>query len=146
MCLTCNYLLYESIVLSLFSLFNYSILKIKIHLGSNSRHQGQLAKRVPAETRIGPHNFDILSIFTGTLLGDAHAERRSSGNGTRISLSQESSRGEYLMYLHGLIAKLGYCNPNIPAIQTRLGTNGKTRYILRFHTYTYTSLNIIRDL
>jgi len=118
---------------------------VAVFLGSNSRRQGQLANRVPADTRIGPHNYNILSIFTGTLLGDAHAERRSSGNGTRLSIVQESSHSEYLYYLHDLIAKLGYCNPNQPAIQTRLATNGKTRYILRFHTYTYTSLNFLRD-
>lgn len=134
------------LLLSLFTSAAASILLINVYLGTNSRRQGQLANRIPADTRIGPHNHDILSIFTGTLLGDAHAERRTSGNGTRLSIAQESSHSEYLLYLHSLIANLGYCNPNVPVIQTRLVTNGKTRYILRFHTYTYTSLNSLRDL
>jgi len=30
--------------------------------------------RVPAEKRIAPHNFDILSIIIGSLLGDASME------------------------------------------------------------------------
>jgi len=41
------------------------------------------------------------------------------------------------------VAKLGYCNPVVPEIQTRLATNGVLLYVIRFQTYTYTSLNII---
>ena len=41
------------------------------------------------------------------------------------------------------MAVLGYCNPVVPKIQTRLSKNGVLRYVIRFHTYTYTSLNII---
>jgi len=104
-----------------------------------------LAKRIPSESRVGPHNNDILSIFYGTLLGDAHAERRNLGNGTRISISQESNRGSYLLYLHSLIADLGYCNPTPPKIQSRLGTKGQLRYVMRFHTYTYSGLNFLHD-
>lgn len=86
-----------------------------------------------------------MSIFYGSLLGDSHAERRSLGNGTRISFSEESKHTEYLIWLHNLVAKLGYCNPNLPKLQTRLGRKGSLRYILRFHTYTYTSLNSLHD-
>ena len=127
----------ESLIISIRSGF----LLIAIYLGKISRKTGQLAKRLPAECRIGPHNKDILSIFTGTLLGDAHAEQRQSGKGTRISIFQEAIHKEYLLYLHKLIADLGYCNPTPPAIQTRLGVGSKLRYIIRFHTYTYSSLN-----
>lgn len=44
-----------------------------------------------------------------------------------------------------MVAKLGYCNATIPKVQTRLGIKGSLRYILRFHTYTYTSLNSLHD-
>lgn len=111
---------------------------ITIYLSPN-----RVAKRLPAGSRVGPHNMDIMSIFYGTLLGDSHAERRSSGNGTRIGFYQEALHSEYLLHLHRLIADLGYCNPNIPVIQTRLGANGLLRYIIRFHTYTYSSLNVL---
>lgn len=126
--------------------FSLSILAITIYLPTSSRKAGALAARLPADARIGPHHKDILSIFTGTLLGDGHAERRVSGYGTRLSISQESNRSSYLRYLHGLIADLGYCNPNVPQIQSRMGANGQIRYILRFHTYTYSSLNFLHDL
>lgn len=99
------------------------------------------ALRIRAELRVGPHDHDIVSIFYGTLLGDSHAERRESGNGTRISFSQESNRSEYLLYLHSLVANIGYCNPKQPVIQSRLGTKGSMRYVMRFHTFTYSSLD-----
>lgn len=57
----------------------------------------RVAKRLPAFSRVGPHNFDIMSIFYGSLLGDSHAERRMAGNGTRLSFVQESSHTEYLL-------------------------------------------------
>jgi hypothetical protein len=53
--------------------------------------------RVRSHKRVGPHNHDLLCIIYGTLLGDAHAERRSIGNGTRISFYQEHTHTEYLL-------------------------------------------------
>jgi len=95
--------------------------------------------------RIGPHNKDVLSIIFGSLLGDAHAEKREKGTGTRISFYQEGSHIKYILFLHNLLSKLGYCNPKIPTIRTRLG-RGKIRKIARFSTWTYTSFNWIHDL
>jgi hypothetical protein len=91
--------------------------------------------------RVGPHSHDIMSIFYGVLLGDSQAERRRSGQGVRISMSQESHHGEYLLWLHAQIYNRGYCNSVPPKIQTRLGTGGNLRYIFRFHTFTYSSLD-----
>ena len=54
-------------------------------------------KKIRANLRIGPHNKDILSILFGSLLGDAHAEFRLKGNGTRISFYQEGSHVSYLI-------------------------------------------------
>ena len=103
----------------------------------------KLAKRIRSCYRIGPHNYDILSIFTGSLLGDGHAELRSQGEGTRLGFYQEANHQEYLLWFHNLVASLGYCNPTQPTIQTRLRAKGKIRSILRFHTYTYSSLNFL---
>ena len=99
------------------------------------------SKRMRGDMRIGPHSHDIMSIFYGVLLGESQAERRRSGQGVRISMSQESHHGEYLLWLHAQIYNRGYCNPVPPKIQTRLGTGGKLRYIFRFHTFTYSSLD-----
>jgi len=104
------------------------------------------ANRIRADKRIGPHNIDILSIIFGSLLGDGHAERRIQGNGTRITFYQEGSHVSYLLWLHSLLAELGYCNSIIPHIHTRLGIKGKVRNILRFRTWTYMNFNWIHDL
>ena len=125
---------YVIILINIISFFDF----ITIYLEYN-----RIAKRIPALSRIGPHNYDILSIICGTLLGDAHTEFRPAGNGTRIGFYQEAHHSEYLLWLHNLVAQLGYCNPVVPKIQTRLSTNGVLRYIIRFHTYTYTSLNTL---
>jgi ubiquinol-cytochrome c reductase cytochrome b subunit len=113
-----------------------SFLFISVYLNS-----GILAKRIRARDRVGAHNKDILSIIYGSLLGDSHAETRILGHGTRISFSQEANHKEYLLWLHNQIASLGYCTPTIPKIQSRLSTAGNLRYILRFHTFSYNSLN-----
>jgi ubiquinol-cytochrome c reductase cytochrome b subunit len=41
---------------------------------------------------------------------------------------------------------LGYCNPKLPEIGTRLGSGGTIRKTIRFSTWTYTSFNWIYDL
>lgn len=102
--------------------------------------------RIRAEKRIGPHNKDILSIIFGSLLGDGHAERRSKGNGTRITFYQEGNHVSYLLWLHNLVANLSYCSLNIPKIQTRLGHKGNVRKIIRFRTWSYSSLNWVHGL
>lgn len=92
-----------------------------------------------------PLNNEFISIVYGSLLGDASAEKRKGGKGTRITFYQEGSHKDYLLYLHSLIANLGYCNTQIPKITTRLGKKGKIRNIIRFNTWTYDQLNIIYD-
>lgn len=112
----------------------------------NSMSLSLFSTRIRALKRIGPHNIDILSIIYGSLLGDAYAEYRKQGKGTRISFMQESSHITYLYWLHELISKLGYCNPIKPKTLTRLGKLGKVRFYARFHTWTYSNLNFIREV
>lgn len=90
--------------------------------------------RLRADKRIGPHNHVVLSILFGSLLGDGHGERRKQGNGTRFTFYQEGFHVSYLLWLHNLLLNLGYCSPNIPNIQTRLGEKGTVRKIIRFRT------------
>ena len=72
--------------------------------------------RLKSIYRIGPHNKDVISVIFGSLLGDAHAERRLKGLGTRINFFQEDVHVEYILYLHKIFSELGYCNPKIPAL------------------------------
>lgn len=91
----------------------------------------------------GPLNINIISIIYGSLLGDAHAEKRKGGKGTRILFYQEGSHSKYLLYLHNLISSLGYSNTNIPKIKSRIVKRGKIKQIIRFHTWTYLKFNNI---
>lgn len=90
--------------------------------------------RIKSNLRIGPHNLDILSIIFGSLLGDGHTEFREKGNGTRICFYQDGSHVNYLIWLHNLITNLGYCNPFLPKLKTRLSSKGKVIKIIRFKT------------
>lgn len=96
--------------------------------------------------RIGPHDFDILSIIFGSLLGDGYAEKRLGGLGTRITFYQEGSHIKYILWLHNLISSKGYCNTTNPILTTRINKGGKIRKIARFRTWTYTSFNWIHDI
>lgn len=107
---------------------------------------GYKASRLKGIYRIGPHNKDILSIIFGSLLGDAHGEKRLNGVGTRFSFSQEDSHVEYLLYLHKFMSEASYCNPKTPVITQRLGSKGKLRKVVRFSSWTYTSFNWIHNI
>lgn len=102
-----------------------------------------ITKRKNIINYIGPLNIDILSIIYGSILGDGYAEKRKGGKGLRILFQQENIHKEYLIYLHSLVANCGYCNLNIPQIKIRLSKNGKIRYYIKFHTWTYDSFNFI---
>jgi hypothetical protein len=114
--------------------------------GVLSNYSEKGVRRIRACSRVGPHNRDVLSVFYGTLLGDSHAEKRIQGKGTRLSFYQEALHSEYLLWLHQYLSSLGYCNPKTPKIQTRLGAKGRLRYGIRFHTYTYSSLNALHEV
>jgi ubiquinol-cytochrome c reductase cytochrome b subunit len=100
-------------------------------------------RKLRAVKRIGPHNFDILCILIGSLLGDSYAEKH--GNGTRFCFQLEQSNNAYLLWFHSFISKLGYCNSDTPKILTRLGKGGKIRQLSRFKTYTFTNFNWILE-
>nr|YP_009517186.1 LAGLIDADG homing endonuclease [Blastosporella zonata]AYE93115.1 LAGLIDADG homing endonuclease [Blastosporella zonata] len=89
--------------------------------------------------RIGPHNYDVICILIGSLLGDSFAERH--GHGTRFCFQQEHLNTPYLFWFNNYLSELGYCTTTIPTITTWLGKGGKLRYLSRFRTYTYTSFN-----
>lgn len=99
--------------------------------------------KVRSAQRIGPHNFNILSILIGSMLADAYAEKH--GNGTRICFQQEEFNSSYLLWFHEFLSERNYCNKTIPKITTRIGKQGKLRYLSRFKTYTYSNLNWIHE-
>jgi hypothetical protein len=84
--------------------------------------------------RVGLHNRDTISIIFGSLLGNAHIEKRLIEVGTSITFYQEAVHIEYLLHLHTILSGSGYCNTNLPNITTRLGPKGKIRKVIRFAT------------
>jgi len=93
--------------------------------------------------RIGPHNYDVLSVIYGSMLGDSNAEKH--GNGTRIRLQQVSSNVEYLMWFHKFLADRGHSSNTKPKLLTRIGEGGKKRFYYQIRTWTFTSFNRIYD-
>lgn len=93
---------------------------------------------------LGPHNIDILSVFFGSLLGDAFGETRL--HKLRIVFQQEKKHQEYFHWLHFFFASKGYCNPEKPTLFTRIGKNNKIRYFFRCRTYSFGNLNWLVDL
>ena len=134
-------LFFKPQMFSFYLIYFFLVLITPIYFGVEPK-----ISRLKGIYRIGPHNIDVISIIFGSLLGDAHAEKRLRGLGTRISFFQEGVHVEYLLYLHKLLSELGYCNSKVPIVTNRLGTKGKIRKIIRFSTWTYTSFNWIHDL
>lgn len=96
--------------------------------------------RVHSSKRIGPHNYEILCIFIGSLLGDGSIEK--SVDGYRFVLYQKGDHIEYLLWLHRQFFKHGYCKENLPQIKSRkdgLPGSGKIVYYCRFRSLTYSS-------
>ena len=103
----------------------------------------ELGSFITSTKRIGPHNNNILEFIKGSLLGDGHLELH--GNGSRLCLQQESSNKAYLLWSHQFLAEKGYCNPEVPKIQTRIGNKGKVRHVLRLKTWTFSNLNYLHS-
>lgn len=132
----------------LLNIFNYStnlnniLLKKNSLLVSDRRqfHNKKLAFILPnfdGVKRIGPHNWDILSILVGSLLGGCEAKREKSG-GVRFIFKQCVAEMDYIFWLQDFLKKIGYCNNNLPVLSKEIDKfNGKYYY---FFTYRYTSL------
>jgi hypothetical protein len=71
---------------------NDMIMPLLINKGSISSKY-----KLRGDIRIGPHDITIYSIIFGSLLGDAHGEKRKGNGGTRISFYQEGSHLSYIL-------------------------------------------------
>ena len=99
--------------------------------------------KMNASQRIGPHKIDILSILTGSLLGDGWAEKRS--NSSRFHVLCSAKNVEYIMWLHKYLSVSGYCSIPKPKIIKQIGKNGTIYYSIKIRTWSFSSLNFIYD-
>lgn len=89
--------------------------------------------------RIGPHNEDIISLIFGSLLGNAHAEKRH--NRTRIRFSKSSVNMEYLIWLYSKLYLSGYCSE----LSLEKIKNNK-RKLVKINTFSFGTFNFFYDL
>lgn len=75
------------------------------------------------QTRIGPHNDDIISVIVGSLLGDCHAEKLPSG-GVRFRFKQSVIHKEYFFWLYEFFSSRGYCSNNPPVKIMHMSPSG----------------------
>lgn len=111
----------------------------------NVTFQGLIAKLVIAMSRKGIDK-DVVSIIFGSLLGNANAEKKNPGGGTRICFSQEDSKLEYSLYLHQILSDRGYCGPKKYTIKKEWVMKGETIKYIKFTTLRCKSLNWIHEL
>lgn len=99
--------------------------------------------KIPAIHRIGPHNWDIISVIVGNLLGDGWGENRM-GN-TRFHIHMGSPNVEYLMWLHKFYSERGYCSPKKPELKRNIGNKNKIYFSYKFRSWTFSSWNWIYE-
>jgi hypothetical protein len=66
------------------------------------------------------------------------------GLGSRFVFYQKGEHIEYILWLHSILFKHGYCRENLPQIKSRL-VYGKVHYYCIFRTFTYSSFNWIYE-
>lgn len=94
-------------------------------------------RKIPSINRIGPHNFDIIQVLIGSLIGDRHIEKR--GNGIRIKFEQTNRNVEYLMWFHKFFALNGYCSNEKPKLFKQIKKNNFVYHGYKFVTYSFSS-------
>jgi hypothetical protein len=99
--------------------------------------------------RIGPHNWDILSVLVGSLLGNCISKRERSG-GVRFWFKQFETHKNYAFWLYDFFNERGYCSNNLPVIykypvNSSEGASATDRYY-RMVTYRFTSLMWLHKL
>lgn len=96
--------------------------------------------------RIGPHNFNIISLIVGSLLSSSYLEKRPNGLGVRIIFVQYSNNMEYLMWFHSVLAKAGYCSYKKPKISKLIVKGNKVLFLCRFKSYSFFSFIWLLDM
>lgn len=87
----------------------------------------------------------IISVSVGSLLADAHCEKR--GNSTRLSFKQSNKHSDWFFWLHFVFSSHHYCNPVKPILKTAiLKSNQKTYSYYRFSTYNHPLFQLLHPL
>jgi hypothetical protein len=101
-------------------------------------------KKIPSNLRIGPHNFNVIQVLIGSLLGDGHLEKR--GIGVRAKFEQTNRNVEYLIWFHKFFASQGYCSEQKPKLFKQIKKNNFVYYGYKFNTYSFSSFTWLHDI
>lgn len=110
--------------------------------------------RTKAESRIGPHNMDVLSVLICGMLGDWWGDiiKISNGYSVRYNIEQSISNSAYIHHLTNLFFNWGYCSYIIPkfikkneSLFDKRLVKSIDRYNYRLSLFTFSSLNWIYD-
>jgi LAGLIDADG DNA endonuclease family len=107
--------------------------------GSNSNNNRSLL----SSQRIGPHDYDVLCVLFGALLGDAYASVRYQkyGKTARFAFKQSIIHKSYLFYLYDFFFSKGYCSKSGPSLYTRTISGYEKVYSgYEFSTFSFASL------
>ncbi len=94
--------------------------------------------RVWAINRVGPHDYNVLCLLIGGLLGDMFGTliKGKTLDSVRFGLEQSTKNSAYLISVWEFFKFYGYVSDKKPFIQNRVTGNNS----IRFYLYTYTSL------
>jgi hypothetical protein len=99
--------------------------------------------KIPSLNRIGPHNFEVIQVLIGSLLGDRHLEKR--GEGIRVKFEQTNRNVEYLIWFHTFFAKQGYCSSKSPKLFKQIKKNNFVYHGYKFSSYSFSSFSWLYD-
>jgi hypothetical protein len=129
------------IVYLIFFIFTLGLINIinARFFGSNPNNNRSLL----SSQRIGPHDYDVLCVLFGALLGDAYASVRYQkyGETVRFAFKQSIVHKAYLFYLFEFFFSRGYCSSSGPSFYTRtISGYEKVYYGYEFSTFSFSSL------
>ena len=100
------------------------------------------SSNLKSSERIGPHDFLIIELFFGSLLGDCYAEKRN--NSTRFVFHQSSRNVEYISFIVNTLVEFGYCSKGLKK-KKQIGKKNKVYFSIKKATFSFSSLNWVYD-
>jgi uncharacterized membrane protein len=138
-----NLLFFSNLVIVCLIVFIFTIGLINFKnarfFGSNPNNKRSLL----SSQRIGPHDYDVLCILFGALLGDGYASLRNQkyGETVRFAFKQSIVHKAYFFYFFYFFFSRGYCSSNGPSFYTRTISGYDKIYSgYEFSTFSFSSL------
>jgi hypothetical protein len=116
---------------------------VQIVLPSHNLELLFFVPKVSTLKRIGPHSQEVICGLFGLMLGDAYAEKH--GLGTRFTFHHSHQQLGFLQWIQDFLSIRGYMNDHPLIIKQRKAYKNKVYQTVKAHTYTFQSLDWIRE-